>query len=170
MSLLISFVSPTAKNAESVLLEIVALDDKNIQDEASGETRMNGYLQEVNIEQVAKFGQPFTNEFFNFTLNMRNGETDQTYLLRFNNLHALTSQYMNKTKIGLEEINSDLISIQITGENPHKEADFINELNNVFIQFGMENKFQNSEKSMEFIDSQLARIEQSLGTSGGKIQ
>jgi capsular exopolysaccharide synthesis family protein len=161
-------VPPTAKNAESVLLEIVALDNKTYRIEASGETRMNGYLQEVNFEQVAKFGQPFANEFFNFTLNMRNGETGQTYLLRFNNLHALTSQYMNKTKIGLEEINSDLISIQITGENPHKEADFINELNNVFIQFGMENKYQNSEKSMVFIDSQLARIEQSLGTAEEK--
>jgi tyrosine-protein kinase Etk/Wzc len=72
---------------------------------------------------------------------------------------------MGKTQIDLEDFNSDLISIRIHGENIHKEADFINELNNVFIDFGMENKFHNSEKSMEFIDSQLSRIEQTLGTA-----
>jgi tyrosine-protein kinase Etk/Wzc len=158
-------VPPSAKNAENVFLTIVALDDKRYKIEAEGETTMNGYLQTIDFENEGRFGKPFYNEFFNFTLNRGKGEIDNTYLLRFNNLHWLTSHYLQKTKIDLEDFNSDLISIRIHGENIHKEADFINELNNVFIEFGMENKFHNSEKSMEFIDSQLSRIEQTLGSA-----
>jgi tyrosine-protein kinase Etk/Wzc len=158
-------VPPSAKNAENVFLTIVALDDKKYKIEAEGETTMNGYLQTIDFENEGRFGKPFYNEFFNFTLNRGKGEIDNTYLLRFNNLHWLTSHYLQKTKIDLEDFNSDLISIRIHGENIHKEADFINELNNVFIEFGMENKFHNSEKSMEFIDSQLSRIEQTLGSA-----
>jgi tyrosine-protein kinase Etk/Wzc len=158
-------VPPSAKNAENVFLTIVALDDKKYKIEAEGETTMNGYLQTIDFESEGRFGKPFYNDFFNFTLNRGKGEIDHTYLLRFNNLHWLTSHYMQKTQIDLEDFNSDLISIRIHGENIHKEADFINELNNVFIEFGMENKFHNSEKSMEFIDSQLSRIEQTLGSA-----
>jgi len=157
-------VPPSAKNSENVFLKIVALDDKRYKIEAEGETTMNGYRQTIEFEQTGNFGEPFKNDFFNFTLNRGKGKIDQTYLLRFNNLHWLTSYYLGKTQIDLED-NSDLISIRIHGENIHKEADFINELNNVFIDFGMENKFHNSEKSMQFIDSQLSRIEQTLGTA-----
>jgi tyrosine-protein kinase Etk/Wzc len=162
-------IPPAAKNAENILLEIVALDEKKYVVRAEGETSLNGYPQTVDFEKTLNFGEPFINDFFNFTLNRTKGEIGKTYLLRFNNLHSLTNQYMKKTEITLEEINSELISIKIKGESKQKEADFINELNNVFINFGMENKFQNSEKSMEFIDSQLARIEQSLGSAEEKF-
>ncbi len=157
-------VPPSAKNAENVFLSIVALDDKRYKIEADGETSMNGYIQTIEFEKEGNFGEPFLNDFFNFTLNRGKGEIDHTYLLRFNNLHWMTSSYMGKTQIDLED-NSDLILIRIHGENIHKEADFINELNKVFIDFGMENKFHNSEKSMQFIDSQLSRIEETLGTA-----
>lgn len=158
-------VPPLAKNAENVFLKIVTLNGKSYKVEAKGETTTNGYIQTIDFEKTGNFGEPFNNEFFNFTLKRGLGEIDKTYILRFNNLHWLTSHYMQKTQIELEDLNSDLISIRIHGENIHKEVDFINELTNVFIGFGMENKFHNSEKSMQFIDSQLSRIKETLGTA-----
>jgi tyrosine-protein kinase Etk/Wzc len=158
-------IPPAAINAENIMLEIAAVNDRKYEIKAKGETYFNGYLQTIDFESTGNFGEPFINEFFNFTLKHGKGEPGQTYFLIFNNLHVLTNQYMKKTEIELEDLNSDLISIKIKGGSIQKEADFINELNNVFIEFGMENKFQNSEKSMEFIDSQLSRIEQSLGTA-----
>ena len=162
-------VPPNGLNAEEVMLEIVALNNTEYSIKAEGATNMNGYGQEINIEKTVRFGEPFINEFFNFTLEKGNGQNNVTYFLKFNNLHALTSRYLGKTTIEMENPNSDLINISIEGENVRKEADFINELNNVFIQFGMENEHQNSEKSVEFIDSQLERIKGSLATAEEKF-
>ena len=158
-------IPPNGINAQNIPLEIVALNENEYRIIAKGETNLNGYPQEIDIDKVMRFGAPFLNEFFNFSINKRNGEIGETYYLNFNNLNSLTSRYLKKTDISLVDINSDLISIMIEGPNIQKEADFINELNDVFTQFGMENKNKSSEKSVEFIDSQLARIKQSLGTA-----
>ena len=158
-------VPPGAMNVENVLIEIVPLNDKTYSVAAEGETNQNGTNETFNIETNVRFGEPFANEYFNFTLNNESANVGETYYLNFNNLHSLTSQYLKKTQIQLEDINSDLISISIEGKNPKKDADFINELNKVFIQFGMENETQSSEKSMTFIDSQLDRVKSSLATA-----
>ncbi|MCG6190252.1 GumC family protein [Maribellus maritimus] len=158
-------IPPNARNAEQVMIEIEPLNDKQFSIKIEGETALNGYWQAIEIEQTMNFGEPFSNEFFNFTVNSGNGRPEEVYYLKFNNLNSLTKQYLGKTEIGLEDINSDLISISITGVTPRKEADFINELNNVFVQFGVQNKVKNSDNSMEFIDSQLDRIQKSLKTA-----
>jgi len=162
-------IPPNGINVEEVPLEIVTLNDKEYKIKANGETRQNGYLQTVKFEKTVKFGEPVVNEFFNFTLNSPVYNTDDTYVLRFNNLNALTGRYLGKTNIELVDINSDLISISIEGTIPQKEADFINELNNVFISFGMENKNASSESSVKFIDDQLARIKSTLTTAENKF-
>lgn len=156
---------PNAMNAEEVLIGIEPLNEKQYFLKIEGGTSMNGYAQEINIEQTMNFGEPVLNDFFNFTINPGYGKPEETYYLKFNNLNALTKQYLGKTEISLEEVNSDLISIKIVDVDPQKEADFINELNNVFIQFGVQNKNRSSDNSMEFIDSQLARIQTSLKSS-----
>jgi capsular exopolysaccharide synthesis family protein len=153
---------PNAINAEDIMIELKVLNEKEYLLKAEGETYLNGYKQTIDIEKTVKFGQPYYDEFFSFTVNPKWGKVDDTYYLRFNNLNSLTKQYLRKTQIALEELNSELILITIEGDNPQKEADFINELNNVFMQFGVENKSKNSENSMEFIDSQLSRIQTSL--------
>lgn len=162
-------IPPNGINAKNVLIEVEALSDKKYKVEVKGETDINGYAQAVEIEEVVRFGEPFVNEFFNFTLAQKNGKIGEKYALKFNNLNTLTGQYLKKTSIAVQELNSDLISIAIEDNIAQKEADFINELSDVFTQFGMENKTQSSEKSVEFIDSQLNRIKKSLGAAEEKF-
>lgn len=163
-------VPPNAMNLQNLLIEIVPLNDQVYNIKIEGKAYMNGREQSIQIEQKGKFGNPFINEFFNFTLNKNiYGIPGETYYLNFNSLHALTSQYLARTNIELEGLNSDLIVVSLNGENPQKEADFINELNNVFIEFGMENETKNTESSVEFIDSQLERIKGSLSTAEEKF-
>lgn len=158
-------VPPNGINAEQVLIEIEPVNDKQYFLRIDGETMMNGYAQAIETEKTMNFGEPFLNEFFNFTINSGTGRPGEVYCLEFNNLNSLTKQYLDKTEISMEDVNSDLISISIVGENAKKEADFINELNNVFVQFGVQNKVENSDNSMSFIDSQLERIQKSLKTA-----
>ncbi|AHW62268.1 capsular exopolysaccharide family [Draconibacterium orientale] len=158
-------ISPTAQNAQNIPLYIKVLNENEFEIIGKGQTSQNGYPQQIDMDQRHKFGDPFFNDLFNFTITNKNATVDETYILVFNNVDKLTTQYLKRTQINLEEINSDLISIMIEGEVKQREADFINELNDVFIQFGMENKNQNSEHSLEFIDSQLSRIKKSLGAA-----
>ncbi|HYQ58967.1 MAG TPA: hypothetical protein VEP89_16610, partial [Draconibacterium sp.] len=158
-------IPPNAINAKNTSIEIVALNDGEYSLKAEGSTHQNGSLQTIDLETTQKFGEPYVNEFFNFTLERGNGEAGKKYMLHFNDINTLTTQYLAKTNIEMVDLNSDLISISIEGEMLYKEADFINELNEVFIEFGMQNKNKNSENSVQFIDSQLSRIKSSLGTA-----
>ena len=160
-------IPPNAINARNILIEIIPQNEEQYIITAEGITDINGYRQEFEFEEFVTFDQPFTNEFFNFTLSKGNASVDEneTYFLKFNSAHSLTSQYLNRTNVELENMNSELILISLEGTNPLKDADFINELTEVFVQFGMENENQNSEKSAEFIDDQLSRIKKNLATA-----
>ena len=156
---------PNAINTQDVPIEIEILSDLKYKITIKGETDLNNYVEKIDISQEVNFNEPFTNKFFNFSLTQRNAKPNQTYILVFNNLNNLTNKYLTNTRINVEEENSDIISVSLEGEVKQKDADFINELNNVFIQFGMQNKYNSSEKSIEFIDSQLLRIKKSLDTA-----
>jgi capsular exopolysaccharide synthesis family protein len=158
-------VPPNAINAKGGEIEVTVINDTEYHIQVTGESYLNGYAQEININENLKFGEPFTNEFYNFALTQRNGKVGETYLLFFNNIDALTNNYMNKTKIFTEQENSNIITISIAGNVRQKEADFINELTHVFIEFGMETRFSRSQSSEEFIDSQLDRLKNTLSSS-----
>lgn len=162
-------VPPNALNAKNVLVEITVLSDNEYLLKSKGEIYLNGYQQLIDIEKPVKFGEPFVNEFFNFTLIKGSAMVDEVYYLNFNNVQSLTNQYLRKTVISQENINSDIITIVIQGENIRKEVDFINELNNVFINFGINNKSLNSENSIKFIDAQLDRIQGSLSAAENRF-
>ncbi len=156
-------------NAKKVPVQIKLINKNEYNIIVKGETNMNGYTQEIDINQYVKFGEPFKNEFFDFTLNNGSGKSDETYVLVFNNLDALTSNYLARTSVSSDEEKSDIISIMIHGQNRQREADFINELTMVLIQFGMENRSESSENTVEFIDSQLEKLKNSLGTAEENI-
>jgi tyrosine-protein kinase Etk/Wzc len=153
---------PNAINLKNALLQIEMVNENEYQVSAKGETTQNGYSQSFKFKESVKFNEPFINDFFNFTLARGHGRVNEKYLLQFNSIEAITNHYLKKTDIKIEDLNADLISITIEGNNIHREVDFINELNNVFIEFGLENRFQTTEKSFEFIDDQLNRIRESL--------
>ncbi len=155
-------MAPNAMNAKNVPLNIKMLNENEYQVSAKGETNQNGYAQEFDFKEVARFGEPFLNDYFNFTLEHKSGNPDETYILRFNNVNTLTNQYLKRTEIALEDINADIIAISIETDNVQREVDFINELNQVFIDFGLQNRYQTSERSFQFIDEQLNRIKESL--------
>src|SRR5690554_1080767 len=94
-------LAPNAMNATNVPLSIEMLNENEYTVSAKGETTMNGYPQKIEFEQTARFGEPFLNDYFSFTLNKGNGEPDVTYVLIFNNINFLTNQYLKRTEITL---------------------------------------------------------------------
>lgn len=159
-------IPPNARNAKGVLLEIIPLSETEYQLIGNGGTNLNGYYETIALDETVKFGTPVVNDFFNFTLEKNYGKEGSSYLLIFNDLDQLTNQYLGLTKIAVEEANSDIISIKINSQiSPPRMVDFINELNEVFIDFGVENQYESSENSVQFIESQLDRLKKSVDTA-----
>jgi len=163
----IPFEIETAKNAQNVPnipLEIVALNENEYKIYFEGQIYKNGY-RDVIINETAKFGEPYSNDYFSFTLNPSNGKIGQPYYLIFNNINTLANIYLHKTIVSSTQMASNLITITIKGTNVYKETDFINELTQVFIDFEVESKNQSSTSSLNFIDTQIARIKAQLKTA-----
>jgi hypothetical protein len=60
-------VPPNAINAKGGEIEVTVINDTEYHIQVTGESYLNGYAQEININENLKFGEPFTNEFYNFT-------------------------------------------------------------------------------------------------------
>lgn len=151
-----------AYNTSGFMLKIVALNDFEFEVNGEGKIFQDGKNQSVSFKERGKFNNPFKNAYFDFTLNKKNYLPGETYVLLFNDFNQLTQEYLRSVSINLEDKKSELINVQLVGPNPKKSADFINELNQVFISFGMKKKNQTSENSISFIDTTLVGISNSL--------
>jgi capsular exopolysaccharide synthesis family protein len=151
-----------AYNTSGFQLEIVALNDFEFEITGDGEIFQDGANQNVQFKERGKFNSPFKNAHFEFILDKKNCIPGEKYILFFNDFNQLTQNYLKSVKITLEDNKSELINVQLIGANPKKSADFINELNQVFISFGMKKKNQTSENSISFIDTTLVGISNSL--------
>lgn len=151
-----------AYNTSGFMLKIVALNDFEFEVNGEGKIFQDGANQSVSFKERGKFNSPFKNAYFDFILNKKNYLPGETYVLLFNDFNQLTQEYLRSVRINLEDKKSELINVQLVGPNPKKSADFINELNQVFISFGMKKKNQTSENSISFIDTTLVGISNSL--------
>jgi len=118
---------------------------------------------------VLSFGEPFENDDFNFTVRLRNPEKfvlrdDASYKYYFyiNNLNSLSNQYRNKLNISLNDAKGSILELSMSGYVPSQEADYLNKLCEVYIRSGLEEKNLIAVNSIQFIDSQLKEIADSL--------
>lgn len=149
------------ENTPNTPLEIVAINNEEYRVSFEGQIYKNGY-REVKIDEIVKYGSPYSSEYFNFILDPGNAKIGESYYLVFNNLNALANDYLSRIIVGNEQPSSNVITISLRGTNIQKEADFINKLTETFIEFDVENRNLSSVSSIEFIDSQIARIRTQL--------
>jgi capsular exopolysaccharide synthesis family protein len=155
-------VTNGAKNLEGLELAIVVLNDYKYEIIADGTIKENGIKQKVEFEAQGFFNTNFKNKYFDFTLRKKNCVLGRKYFMVFNNINLLTRDYLKTVKIALEDKESELINVQIHSQTPQKDADFINELNQVFITAGIKKNNKTSENSIHFIDTTLVGISNSL--------
>jgi tyrosine-protein kinase Etk/Wzc len=132
--------------------------------------KYNLQINENNeVYKELSFGEPFEHENFHFTVRLRNSErfvlkTDASnkYYFYINNYNSLSNQYRNKLNINLNDTKGSILELAISGFVPLQEVDYLNKLCEVYIRSGLEEKNQIAVNSIEFIDSQLSEIADSL--------
>ena len=131
-------VTNGAKNVEGLELAIVVLNEYKFEIICEGTIKENNFKQKIDFEHQVYFNTNFDKDkYFDFTLRKKNCIVGKKYYMVFNNINALTRNYLKKVKITLEDKESELINVQIHSQTPKKDADFINELNQVFITAGI---------------------------------
>lgn len=126
---------------------------------------IGGVVRNVKLSGEARFGEPFENEFFNFTILRNEGsslEIGQEYILIFNNLSQLTREYQERLEVSLVDDESNLISVKLEGGQPLRDINYLNELTKVYIDFGLEEKNRVADNTLRFISNQLIGITDSL--------
>lgn len=159
-------------NPAGIKIYITQMDNNFYTVSATGTLNNKGIKTEIKFESKGEFGLPFKNENFNFTLIKKAKSfdlDDGKYYFVFNNLNQTTLAYQKRLDATLKDKYSDIVTCTIAGDEPEKEADFLNELVGVYIIQKMD--FQNEAKrsSLEFIDAQLSGISDSLNLSGNKF-
>jgi capsular exopolysaccharide synthesis family protein len=162
-------VQEGAANLTSVPIQITALNDKEYLVSVNGKAVINGVEQNVQFSEKAFFNLPFRNEYFNFALSNKSGNSGEKYEFVFNRENLMTAAYQKKVTLTANAKESQVVIIESQGSVPQKEADFLNELNKVFIQAGMEKVNSTSSSSVSFIEKQIEEVKETLKVAEEKL-
>lgn len=164
--------SPNFVNPRDIPIYITPTSGDFYMVSIKGQFTQNNQLIDLKMEGSGEYGRPFVNNYFNFTLlkKVNNNQIPEgKYYFTFNDLNNLTLTYLNKLNAGLKDKKGDIIQCSIVGEEPQKETDFLNELIKVYMESKMDFQNEANRRSLEFINSQLAGISDSLNTAGNKF-
>lgn len=122
----------------------------------------------IKIEKKLFYGEEFSNKDYKFSI-YKNEEIlakEELPLNKFyfviNDLNSLTKIYKNKLSVDLADKKGTILFLKTTGLNPAKEVDFLNKLSEKYIEYGLEEKNQITQNTINFIDNQLSEITDSL--------
>lgn len=131
----------------------------------------------MNIQKEMKFGEQFEHESFNFNIKLRNPSgfkpdenNSNKYYFIINDLNSLTNAYKGKLGITVNDKKGSILTLTVSGFVAEQEADYLNKLSEVYIHDGLEIKNRTAEKTIEFIDSQLRNIIDSLNVAEEDLQ
>lgn len=162
-----SFVNP-----KGVDIYITPLSGEKYKIEVNGKVYKGYDVFDVNFEATGTYGQPFVNQYFNFTLlkKVNNQEAPEgQYYFKFNGLNSQTLTYQNKLSATLKDKKSDIIECSIITDEPNKDAEFINEVIRVYTEGKMDFQNEAQRRSLNFINAQLTGISDSLNTASTKF-
>ncbi|MGK7394466.1 MAG: polysaccharide biosynthesis tyrosine autokinase [Candidatus Cyclobacteriaceae bacterium M3_2C_046] len=131
----------------------------------------NLYVQDEKF--TLNFGEDSKISNFIFSIELVNTENLDEYrnvLIKINRLNSLVSRYQGKLSILPVKEESSMLEISVIGSNEQKELDFVNKLVEKIIAHDINNKRAYSDKTVKFIDQQLAENTDSLQLIEGEIK
>lgn len=164
--------TPGAFNSPGIELYLQPISANQFQLNVDGESIYNGVEKEIDLEIVGTYGEPISNENFNFTITPNgksNEDLDNIYCFIFNEPASIASQQLKKLHVNLNDKESEIIKLQIEGKSPQHLIDYLNELINVYMQDKMSFQTETQKRSLFFIDSQLGGISDSLNSAGSSF-
>ncbi len=152
-------------NLTDVRVYISRISDSEFQAKVS--QRLDTLKTPVKFTQKGKFGEPFENKYFGFILEKAGGKfvAGENYYFVINNLSKLALIYQKKLKVISSEKKPDMIELILSENTASRGVDYLNRLEQTYIEYGLDEKNRVAENTMKFIDSQLKSVTDSLSNS-----
>jgi tyrosine-protein kinase Etk/Wzc len=133
-------------------------------------------VQKIETKQkwVFKLNELIVTDYFSFKVFVVDPKIliigDAIYSIKLNQFEKLVSQYYNKYTIKPINKQASILEITKEGQYPEREVAFLNELCKTYIQQGLDEKNNVTQKTIHFIDDQLKGISDTLGQVENQLQ
>lgn len=159
-------------NPAGILIYIDPMDDHRFRLSASFKITSEGGTHKVEVDTTGIYDEPFTSSYFHFTLHPLQqslAKSGSRYSFCFNNLSQIAGSYRSRLSVGLNDKESDIILLQLSGRHPQQEMDYLNELIDVYIQNKIGFQTATHQQSLRFIEQQLSGMSDSLMAAGSSF-
>ncbi len=133
-------------------------------------------IESFDIEKDLKVGQQFVHGDFSFKIELskknpfnKNIVGNEYYFYK-NSSNSLINSYTSRLEVDVSPERSSILWLWIVGTVPQKDADYLNKLVEVYIKQGLDEKNAHAVSVIEFIDSQLEGVSDSLNKTENNLQ
>ena len=136
-------------------------------------TSENNYLE---IDTICKFNETVSNKLFKFSVALNKDYpidktgTEYRYYFTFRHLDYLAKAYMRNLVVEKVSALASIIKIQFYGQNLEKTISFLNRFLNTFLEDNLAKKNKMALSTVNFIDSQISEISDSLVLSESALK
>jgi tyrosine-protein kinase Etk/Wzc len=130
---------------------------------------------EIEIDKVYRFGEEIVSGNFNFKIVVNNNFfvnnfINKTFYFVFNNINEVAQYYQTALDVRTSTPNSSLVRVSVVGGNYEEVTDFLNEYSEVYIERNLQKKNNVANSTIDFINSQLSDVSDSLRKAENKLQ
>lgn len=130
----------------------------------------------LKIDTICKFNETVSDSYFQFSVT-RNKEiyfpdpkNESLSFFEFYHQDLLSQRYLKKLKIEPVSLKSSLIKVSFQGENIRLTIDFLNNYLQAYLNEDLSKKNKIALSTINFIDSQISEISDSLSKSESKLK
>tara|TARA_E500000331_G_scaffold358600_1_gene427241 strand:- start:4931 stop:7339 length:2409 start_codon:yes stop_codon:yes gene_type:complete len=123
----------------------------------------------VKIDETYKFGEVVEGQGFSFVVNKNNEHfrsvdllNEHSYSFTIHNITSLVDKYVRLTTINPINKDASVLKLNIKGYSPRKNIDYLNKLTEAYIGNGLNEKNKMATNTVEFIESQIINVSDSL--------
>jgi capsular exopolysaccharide synthesis family protein len=122
----------------------------------------------IEIDTVCKFNEPISNRTLRFSVSLnkdylrQNSPAKYQYYFKFNHLDYLAKDYLKKLEIEKASPLASIINIKFSESNLDKTIAFLNRFLNSYLEENRNKKNNVARSTVNFIDSQISDISDSL--------
>ena len=136
-----------------------------------GSLLINTFDEKIAFSYVTHYGEELETSLFTARIwptNMLLSPGQHIYF-RFRTRESLTDEFSSRLQLNFLTERSTVLGIQLVGETPERDREFIDKLCDIYLLQNVERKNMVAEKSIAFINDQLEVLQHSLTQSEGAM-
>ncbi|AYA36873.1 polysaccharide biosynthesis tyrosine autokinase [Hymenobacter oligotrophus] len=127
---------------------------------------------DTELDHTLAAGEPLRHALLNVTIRPEANATvtpGEKYFFTLNDVGSLAGAYQERLKVRTIDQESRIIELRTKGTVPIKEQQFLDTLMNVFITADLREKNQTGQKTVAFLDNEIAKLAQARQQSAAEL-